>query len=88
LLRPVYKIRISQSRRPSTPIDRSSTQTILVWIYYSAVILYLGAEFTQVATDAMGGQIEPAEYAVHVQQKEIEKEVATLPVQHHDVKQG
>ena len=55
---------------------------ILIWIYYSSVILYLGAEFTQVYTDSIGGHIEPAEYAVHIQQTEVEKEVAVLPAQH------
>jgi membrane protein len=57
---------------------------LLVWIYYSSVILYIGAEFTQVYTEAFGGAIEPAEYAVHVQQKEVEKDVAKLPPQHKE----
>ena len=79
---------ITYSATASTYGAAGSIIVILVWIYYSAVILYLGAEFTQVATDAMGGQIEPAEYAVHVQQKEVEKDVKTLPAQHPDVKHG
>lgn len=61
---------------------------VLIWIYYSSVILYLGAEFTQVYTEATGGHIEPAEYAVHVQQTEVEKEVNVLPKQHPDVGPG
>lgn len=77
---------ITHTATASTYGAAGSLIIILVWIYYSAVILYLGAEFTQVATDAMGGHIEPAPYAVHVKQTEVEKEVATLPVQHHDVK--
>jgi len=79
---------ITYSATASTYGAAGSVIVILVWIYYSAVILYLGAEFTQVATDAMGGHIEPAEYAVHVQQTEVEKDVKTLPVQHKDVKKG
>ncbi|HUQ67617.1 MAG TPA: YihY/virulence factor BrkB family protein [Flavitalea sp.] len=79
---------ITKTATASTYGAAGSMIVILVWIYYSAVILYLGAEFTQVATDAMGGHIEPAEYAVHVQQSEIEKNVATLPVQHPDVAKG
>lgn len=77
---------ITYSATATTYGAAGSVIIILVWIYYSAVILYLGAEFTQVATDAMGGHIEPAAYAVHVQQHEVEKEVAMLPVQHHEVK--
>lgn len=52
---------------------------LLVWIYYTSAILYFGAEFTQVYADAYGDKIEPADYAVHVEQKEIEREVAVLP---------
>ena len=48
---------------------------ILVWIYYTSAILYIGAEFTQVYAEAMGSSIEPAEYAVHVEQTEVEQEV-------------
>ena len=59
---------------------------ILVWIYYTSAILYLGAEFTQVYSEAYGGRIQPAEYAVHVEQREIEKDVAVLPAQHPEVK--
>jgi membrane protein len=39
-----------------------------------------------VYTEALGGKIEPAEYAVHVEQKEVEKEVDKLPTQHKEVK--
>ena len=54
---------------------------ILVWIYYTSAILYIGAEFTQVFAEAMGSSIEPAEYAVHVEQTEVEQEVTSLPPQ-------
>ena len=59
---------------------------ILVWVYYTAAILYMGAEFTQVYAEYKGHKIEPADFAVHVQQKEIEKEVTTLPPQHDNLK--
>ncbi|WP_428327650.1 YihY/virulence factor BrkB family protein [Mucilaginibacter sp.] len=58
-----------------------SILVILVWIYYTAAILYIGAEFTQVYAEAIGSRIEPAEYAVSVQQTEIEKVVSHLPPQ-------
>jgi len=54
---------------------------ILVWIYYSSAILYIGAEFTQVYAEATGCHIEPADYAVHVQQTEVERVVNQLPPQ-------
>lgn len=54
---------------------------ILVWVYYSAAILYFGAEFTQVYTEKYCGRIEPASYAVHVAQIEQERDVKVLPKQ-------
>jgi membrane protein len=59
---------------------------ILVWIYYSSAILYLGAEFTQVYSELYGGKIIPAEYAVHIEQKEVERDVNALPDQHPELK--
>jgi membrane protein len=43
---------------------------ILVWVYYSAIILYFGAEFTKVYAKSYGGKISPNEYSV-----EIKKEI-------------
>src|SRR6202012_2748923 len=51
---------------------------ILVWIYYTSAILYIGAEFTQVYAEASGSTIEPAEYAVHILQTEVEHSVRKL----------
>ena len=75
---------IAQTATESTYGAAGAIVVLLVWIYYSAVILYIGAEFTQVYTEAFGGQIEPAEYAVHVKQTEVEKEVSKLPPQHKE----
>jgi membrane protein len=58
---------------------------ILVWIYYTSAILFIGAEFTQVYAEAVGSSIEPAEYAVHVQQTEVEEEVDNLPAQNPEL---
>ena len=76
---------ISTTSTASTYGAAGSIIIILIWIYYSAAILYLGAEFTQVYSEVYGGKIEPASYAVHVEQKEIEKKVATLPKQHEEL---
>jgi len=75
---------IRQTATESTYGAAGAVVVLLVWIYYSAVILYIGAEFTQVYAEAFGGSIEPAEYAVHVQQTEVEKEVSKLPPQHKE----
>jgi membrane protein len=39
---------------------------LLIWVYYSAQILFLGAEFTQVYAKAYGSKIQPAENAIPV----------------------
>lgn len=54
---------------------------ILLWVYYTAAILYFGAEFTQSYAQFTGARIEPADYAVHVEQKETEKDADILPPQ-------
>jgi membrane protein len=41
-----------------------SLVVIVVWVFYSAHILFIGAEFTQVHTRAMGRSVEPARGAV------------------------
>jgi len=37
---------------------------LVIWVYYSAVILFLGAEFTQVYAKRFGSRIRPSENAV------------------------
>jgi membrane protein len=62
-----------------------SIVVILTWIYYTAAILYIGAEFTQVYAEAIGCKIEPAEYAVHIRQSEVEVAVKKLPPQNPEL---
>ena len=50
----------------------SSLITLLLWVYYSSQILLFGAEFTQVYADRSGRGVKPDEYAVRVEQKEVE----------------
>lgn len=40
---------------------------ILVWVYYSAIILYYGAEFTRAYANKRGNQIIPNQYAVYLE---------------------
>ncbi len=50
---------------------------IILWVYYSAIILYFGAEFTKVYANKYGGKISPNPYAVFVEKREV---VATAMV--------
>jgi membrane protein len=47
---------------------------ILVWVYYSAIILYFGAEFTKVFAETHGKKIIPNGYAVQIIKHKIEIE--------------
>jgi membrane protein len=49
-----------------------SLLVILLWVYYSSIILYFGAVFTRVYAISRGCQIFPNKYAVWVEQKEVE----------------
>ncbi|MBC7426929.1 MAG: YihY/virulence factor BrkB family protein, partial [Bacteroidia bacterium] len=42
----------------------SSLIILLLWVYYSSIILYTGAEFTHAYSVTMGRRIEPNNYAV------------------------
>ena len=48
-----------------------SIMIIMLWIYYSSIILYLGAEFTKVYAKLYGGKIRPNEYAEWIKTEEI-----------------
>lgn len=45
---------------------------ILLWVYYSSIILYLGAEMTQVWIKMKGRKIEPNKYSVWVDKRTVE----------------
>lgn len=45
---------------------------ILIWVYYSAIILYFGAEFTKVYSNAHGNKIVPNGYAVAIKVEVVE----------------
>ncbi|MEO5908772.1 MAG: YihY/virulence factor BrkB family protein [Ginsengibacter sp.] len=49
---------------------------LMVWVYYSSIILYLGAEFTKVYAKLYGENILPNEYAEWVR---IEKKTVPVP---------
>ena len=48
----------------------ASLVVLLLWVYYSAQILFFGAEFTQVYARRYGSRIEPSAHAVRVTEEE------------------
>lgn len=46
---------------------------LLLWVYYSSVILYFGAEFTKAFAIKYGSEIKPNDYAVTVQVIKVER---------------
>ncbi len=60
----------------------SSIIVILLWVYYTSIILYFGAEFTQAYAEKFGTGISPSKYAVHLKTIVVEKKVDVLPPQH------
>jgi membrane protein len=64
---------ISKSNIGSAYGATGSLIVILVWVYYSAMILYFGAEFTKYYAVHVGDEIKPAEYAVTVEHIDQEK---------------
>lgn len=63
---------ISQTRVGSTYGAAGSLVILLVWVYYSSIILYLGAEFTKAYALKYGTEIHPNDYAVTTKQVEVE----------------
>ena len=51
---------------------------LLVWVYYSSIILYLGAEFAKHWALAFGSPIMPSKYAETVQKVEVVSKGETL----------
>lgn len=48
-----------------------SLVVLLLWIYYSSVIIYFGATFTKVFAYLYGGKIIPRSFAIFVETKEL-----------------
>ena len=66
-------IYLSKSDLGSVYGASGSLIVLLVWIYYSAVTLFLGAEFTKQYVLLKGDQIEPKSYATLIERKEVEE---------------
>ncbi|MGI8951336.1 MAG: YihY/virulence factor BrkB family protein [Chitinophagaceae bacterium] len=63
---------ISKGNVGSTFGAAGSLVILILWVYYSAFILYFGAEFTKAYAIKFGSEIHPTEYAVTTKQVEVE----------------
>ncbi len=69
---------ISKSNVGSTYGTAGSLVVLLLWIYYSSIILYFGAEFTKAYAVRFGADIRPDHYAVITKTVEVETENGTV----------
>lgn len=69
---------ISKTDIGSTYGAAGSLVVILAWIYYSSLILYLGAAFTKAYAIGYGSSIHPNSYAVTTKTVEVETNKGTL----------
>jgi membrane protein len=67
---------LGQSNMSSAYGTAGSFIVILVWVYYSAVILYFGAIFTRAYAMQTGSNIYPNNYAVWVEQVEVRSQTS------------
>ena len=63
---------IGKSNVGSTYGAAGSLVILLLWVYYSAMILYLGAEFARAWSSHKGTAIHPNDYAVALKKVEVE----------------
>ena len=64
---------ISKTNVGTTYGAAGSLIILILWIYYSSMIVYFGAEFTKFYAVTFGEEIKPTDYAVTVRQVEEEK---------------
>jgi len=67
---------IGKSHVGTTYGAAGSLVVLLLWVYYSAIILYLGAEFAKAWSSAKGSSIRPNDYAVALKKVEVETDKA------------
>jgi membrane protein len=67
---------LGHSKLSSVYGTAGSSIVMLLWVYYSAMILYFGAVFTHVYAVQTGSNIFPNSYAVNIEEIEIESKEA------------
>jgi membrane protein len=58
---------------------------LLLWVYYSSIILYFGAEFTKAYSVKFGSEILPDKYAVIVQTIQVESKKRSVQENERDI---
>lgn len=69
---------ISKSSAGSTYGPAAALIVLLLWVYFSSIILYFGAEFTKAYAVKFGAAIHPNDYAVTVKEVAIETGSKTI----------
>lgn len=69
---------ISKSDIGGTYGAAGSLIILLLWTYYSSIILYFGAEFTKAYAIAYGSEIHPNHYAVTIKEVEVEQDNSSV----------
>lgn len=64
---------ISKSNPGSAFGAAGSAIVLLVWVNYSSLIIFFGAEFTQEFADAFGQRVQPKIHAVRIEVREVPK---------------
>jgi membrane protein len=67
---------LGHSKLSSVYGTAGSSIVMLLWVYYSAMILYFGAVFTHVYAVQTGSNIFPNSYAVNIEEIEVESKEA------------
>ncbi|WP_316799970.1 YihY/virulence factor BrkB family protein [Pedobacter frigidisoli] len=80
-------IYIGQSDVGGTYGATGSLVVVLLWTYYSSIILYFGAEFTKAYAVAYGSEIYPSHYAVVTKEVEVESGSASIQDNHPEIKE-
>jgi membrane protein len=78
---------IGKSDIGSTYGAAGSLVVLLLWIYYSSIILYFGAEFTKAYACNYGSRIQPDQYAVWIKQVEVEDGKGSLKQHEQQIKE-
>lgn len=69
---------IGRSNISSAYGTAGSLVVLLLWVYFSAIILYFGAEFTKAYAAEYGKLIRPSQYAVWIKHVEVEEGRSSL----------
>lgn len=77
---------IGRSNIGSTYGAAGSLVVLLLWVYFSSMILYFGAEFTKAYAVKFGDEIRPNAYATTFQQVNIESNKASVQENEEDEK--